>query len=73
MLKTLKSREVRKRQAQMGLWWAGHLVIMSDDRTVEKVFLGKTGRRIKQEDQNLKSMGVRRWREKAESLYWLSF
>lgn len=73
MLKTLKSREVCKRQAQMGLWWAGHLVKMSDDRTLEKVFLGKTGRRIKQEDQNLKSMGVRRWREKAESLYGLSF
>jgi hypothetical protein len=46
---------------------------MSDDRTIEKVFLGKTGRRIKQEDQNLKLMGVRRWREKAESLYGLSF
>jgi hypothetical protein len=29
---------------------------MCDDRTVKKVFLGKPGRRIKQEDQNLKSM-----------------
>jgi hypothetical protein len=29
-----------------GLGWAGHLVRMSDDRTVKKVFLGKAdGRR----------------------------
>jgi hypothetical protein len=72
MLKTLKSCEVRKRPAQMGLWWAGHLV-MSDNRTIKEVFLGKPVRRIKQEDQNLKLMAVRRWREKAESLYGLSF
>jgi len=37
---------------------------MCDDRTVKKVFLGKPGRRIKQEDQNLKLMSVRRWRGK---------
>lgn len=56
----------------MGLWWAGHLVIMSDDRTLKKVFLGRPGRSVKQKDQNLKSMGIRRWREKA-GLFGLSF
>jgi hypothetical protein len=73
MLKTLKSHKVCKRPAQVGLWWAGNLVIVCDDRTVKKVFLGKPDRRIKQEDQNLKSMGVRRWREKAGGLCGLSF
>jgi hypothetical protein len=38
------------------LEWAGHLVRMSDDRTINKVFLGKPdGRR-----NDLKSMGVKR-------------
>ena len=73
MLKVLKSHGVHKRPAEMGLWWTGRLVIMSDDRTVKMVFLGKPGRRIKQEDQNLKSMGIRKWREKAEGLFGLSF
>jgi hypothetical protein len=68
MLKTLKSHEVHKRPAEIGLWWAGHMEIMCDDRTVKMVFLGKPDRRIKQEDQNLKLMGVRRWRDKAEGL-----
>jgi hypothetical protein len=45
------------------------MAIMCDDRTVKMVFLGKPGRRIKQEDQNLKLMNVRRLREKAEGLY----
>jgi hypothetical protein len=56
--------------------WAGHLVRMSDDRTVKKVCLGKPdGRRklvrpklrwldcIKNE---LKYMGVKSWRKKVE-------
>jgi hypothetical protein len=34
------------------LEWAGHLVRMSDDRTVKKVFLGKPDGRKEQEDQN---------------------
>jgi hypothetical protein len=58
------------------LEWAGHLVRMSDDRTVKKVFLGKPDRRRKAGrpklrwsdciENDLKSMGVKRWREKAE-------
>jgi hypothetical protein len=49
MFKTLKSHEICKRPAPMGLWWAGYLVIFSDDRTIKKVFLGKPGRRINAE------------------------
>jgi len=71
MFKILISHGVHKRSAEMGLWWAGHLAIMSDDRTVKKALLGRPGRRIKQEDQNLKSMGIGRWREKAEGLFGL--
>jgi hypothetical protein len=58
------------------LEWAGHVVRMSDDRTVQKVFLGqpygrkKTGRpKLRWLDcikNDLKSMGVKRWRKKAE-------
>jgi hypothetical protein len=49
---------------------------MSDDRTVKRVFLGKPGRRRKVgrpkqmwldcTENDLKSMGVKRWRKKAE-------
>jgi hypothetical protein len=58
------------------LEWAGHVVRMSDDRTVKKVFLGKPdGRRqagrsklrwLYCTENDLKSMGVKRWRKKAE-------
>jgi hypothetical protein len=34
------------------LYLAGHLVRMSDDRTVKKVMLGKPDGRGRQEDQN---------------------
>jgi hypothetical protein len=50
--------------------WAGHLVRMSDDRTIKKVFLGKPdGRRIAQRpklrgvdctENDLKSTSVKR-------------
>jgi hypothetical protein len=58
------------------LEWAGHVVRLSDDRTVKKVFLGKPDGRRKAGrpklrwldciENSLKSMGVRRWRKKAE-------
>jgi hypothetical protein len=53
------------------LEWAGQLVRMSDDRTVKKVFLGKPDGRRKAGrpgciENDLKSMGVKRWRKKAE-------
>jgi hypothetical protein len=58
------------------LEWAGHLVRMSDDRTVKKVFLGKPDGRIKTGRPKLRwldcienyltSMDVKRWRKKAE-------
>jgi hypothetical protein len=58
------------------LEWAGHLVRMSDDRTVKKVSVGKPdGRRkvgrpkLKWLDcikNDLKFMGVKRWRKKSE-------
>jgi hypothetical protein len=58
------------------LEWAGHLVRMSDDKTVKKVFVGKPdGRRKAGRPKlrwldcivnELKSMGVKRWRKKAE-------
>jgi hypothetical protein len=57
------------------LEWSGHLVRMSDGRTVKKVFLGKPdGRRkvgrpkLRWLDctENLKFMGVKGWRKKAE-------
>jgi hypothetical protein len=34
------------------LEWAGHLVRMSDDRTIKTVFLGNQMEEEKQEDQN---------------------
>jgi hypothetical protein len=53
-----------------------HLVRMSDDRTVKNVFVGKPDGRRKAGrpklrwldciENNLKSMGVKRWRKKAE-------
>jgi hypothetical protein len=66
------------------LEWTGHVVRMSDDRTVKKVFVGKpdgkrkAGRpRLRWLDCieiDLKSMGVERWRKKAEDRsYGLSF
>jgi hypothetical protein len=56
------------------LEWAGHVVRMSDDRTVKKVFLGKPDGRRKARrpklrwlnciENDLKLMGVTRWRKK---------
>jgi hypothetical protein len=57
--------------------WAGHLVRMSDNRTVKKVFFGETRWKKKVgrpkprwldciENDDLKFRGVRRWRKKAE-------
>jgi hypothetical protein len=58
------------------LEWAGHLVRMSDDRTVKKVFLGKPDGRRKVGrpklrwldciETDLKSMRVKRWTKRAE-------
>jgi hypothetical protein len=58
------------------LEWAGHLVRMSDDRTVKKVFLGEPDGRRKARrpklrwldciENELKAMDVKRWRQKAE-------
>jgi hypothetical protein len=58
------------------LEWAGHLVRMSDDRTVKEVFLGKPDgrrkarrpklRRLDCIGNDLKSMDVKRWKKKAE-------
>jgi hypothetical protein len=60
------------------LEWAGHLVRMSDVRTVKKVFLGKSGRRRKAGrpklewlvciENDLKWMGVKRLRKKGEDI-----
>jgi hypothetical protein len=54
----------------------GHLVRMSDDRTVKKIFLGTpNGRRkvgrpklrwLDCVENDMKSMGVKRWRHKEE-------
>jgi hypothetical protein len=59
-----------------GLEWAGHLVRMSDDGTVKKMLLGKPDgrrkagrpklRRLACIVNDLKSVGVKRWRKKAE-------
>jgi hypothetical protein len=67
---TVTTIQVRKLES------AGHLVRMSDDRAVKKVFLGKTGGRRQAGrpklrwfdciENDLKSMGVKRWRNKAE-------
>jgi hypothetical protein len=58
------------------LEWAGHLVRMSDDRTVKTVFMGKTYERRKagrpklrwldRIENDLTVMGVKRWRKKAQ-------
>jgi hypothetical protein len=58
------------------LEWAGHLVRMSDDSTVKKVFLwkpdgrGKVGRPklrwLDGTENDLKFTGVKRWRKNAE-------
>ena len=58
------------------LEWAGLSGRMSDDRNIKKVFLGKPGGRRKAGrpklrlldciEDDLKSMSVKRWREKAE-------
>jgi len=62
--------QVRKREL------AGHLVRMSDNRAVKKVFLGKTEGRRKAArpefrwfdciENELKSMSVKTWRNKSE-------
>jgi hypothetical protein len=56
--------------------WAGRVVRMSVDRTIKKVFLGKPDGRRKAGrpklrwldciENDLKLMGVRRWRKKSE-------
>jgi hypothetical protein len=56
------------------LEWAGHLVRMSDDRTVKKVFLWKPDRKVGRPklrwldgtQNDLKFTGAKRWRTKAE-------
>jgi hypothetical protein len=58
------------------LEWVGHLVRMSRDGTVKKVFLGRTDGRRKVGrpklrwldciENDLKFMGVKKWRKKAE-------
>jgi hypothetical protein len=60
------------------LEWAGHVVRMSDDRTVRKVFVGKPDGRRKAGrpklrwldciENDLKSIGVKRWMKKAEDI-----
>jgi hypothetical protein len=61
------------------LEWTGHLVRMADDRTVKKVLLRKPGRRRRTgrpklmyldcTENDLKSVGVKRWRKKAEDRF----
>jgi hypothetical protein len=58
------------------LEWAGHVVRVADYRTVKKAFLGKPGgkrgvgrpnlRWINSVENDLKSVGVKRWRNKTE-------
>jgi hypothetical protein len=58
------------------LEWAGHVVRMDDERTAKRVFLGNPGGRRKPErprlrwldcvEDDLKTLGVRRWRKRAE-------
>jgi hypothetical protein len=58
------------------LEWGGHLVRMSDERAVKIEFLGKPDGRNQTErpklrwldciENDLKSVGVKRWRKKAE-------
>jgi hypothetical protein len=61
------------------LEWAGHLIRMSCDRAIKKVFLGKPdGRRktgrlklrwLNSTENNLKSIGATRWRRKAQARF----
>jgi hypothetical protein len=56
--------------------WAGHVVRMDDERMVKRAFLGNQGGRRKPRrprlrwldcvDDDLKTMGVKRWRKKVE-------
>jgi hypothetical protein len=69
ILTTIKARRLE---------WAGHLVRMSDGRTVKKVFVGKPDGRRKAGrpklrwldciENDVKSMGVKRRRKKSEDV-----
>jgi hypothetical protein len=58
------------------LEWAGHVVRMDDERMVKRVFLGNPGGRRKPRrprlrwldcvEDDLKTLGVRRWRKRTE-------
>jgi hypothetical protein len=58
------------------LEWAGYVVRVDDERTVKRVFLGNPGGRRKPGrprlrwldcvEDDLKALGMRRWRKKAE-------
>ena len=57
--------------------WAEHMIRMDDDRTVKKIFKGNPGGRryrgmprlrwLDSLEEDLRRMGVRRWRKKAEN------
>jgi hypothetical protein len=59
------------------LRWLGHVERMAEDRVVKKVFKGKTGRRrlqgrprkrwLDDVEEDLRKMGVRRWRSRVEN------
>jgi hypothetical protein len=61
------------------LEWAGLLVRMSDDRTIKKVFQGKSDTRAKAgrpklrwldcTENGMKLVVVKRWRKKAEGIF----
>jgi len=63
--------------------WAGHVVRMSVDRTIKKVFLGKADGQRKPGrpklrwldciENDLKSMGLKRCEKKTEDVYGPSF
>jgi hypothetical protein len=58
------------------LEWAGHIVRVDDERMVKRVFLGNPGGRKKPKrprlrwldcvEDDLKILGVRRWRKRVE-------
>jgi len=62
-----------------GLEWAGVLVRMSDHRTIQKVFQEKPDTRAKAgrpklrwldcTENDMKSVGVKKWRKKAEGIF----
>ena len=62
--------------------WAGHMIRMDDGRTVKKIFEGNPGGRkyrgrprlrwLDCLEEDLRRMGVRRWRKKAENRNGLS-